>query len=349
MSNPDPSQSGLIERRSKRRRIGLFTAGAAAAALVVAILVALVVVKVPYVIISPGAATLLDKSIIEITDAKTYSHRGGVLYLTVRVSDGDPSVLRWLLAQVNDNVSIEPREDVIGCATYSESTRLNEALMDKAQNSARVAALQHLGYVVPQTSTAVYVTSVACDGPSFRRLQLGDEVLQVDGEPVDDAAKVRAAVQAHSPDEEIKLVVRRDGAARSVAVKLGEQDGKGLLGIVAETVGTWDFPVDVRIDTNRVSGPSAGLAFTLSIIDDLSPKNLTGGRRIAVTGSIEPDGTVGPVGGVAQKAIVARDAGAEMMIVPNGEARAAREKIGKDDFKIVPVKNLAEALAALNK
>lgn len=349
MSNPDPSQSGLIERRSKRRRIGLFTAGAAAAALVVVILVALVVVKVPYVIISPGAATLLDKSIIEITDAKTYSRRGGVLYLTVRVSDGDPSVLRWLLAQVDDNVSIEPREDVIGCATYSESTRLNEALMDKSQNSARVAALQHLGYVVPQTSTAVYVTSIACDGPSFRRLQLGDEVLQVDGEPVDDAAKVRAAVQAHSPGEEIKLVVRRDGAARSVAVKLGEQDGKGLLGIVAETVGTWDFPVDVRIDTNRVSGPSAGLAFTLSIIDDLSPKNLAGGRRIAVTGSIEPDGTVGPVGGVAQKAIVARDAGAEMMIVPNGEARAAREKIGKGDFKIVPVKNLAEALAALNK
>ena len=81
-----------------------------------------------------------------------------------------------------------------------------------------------------------------------------------------------------------------------------------------------DFPLKIKIATGDVSGPSGGLAFALTIIDDLTPGNLTGGKKIAVTGTIEPDGTVGDVGGVAQKTVAARAAGARLMIVPRAVA-----------------------------
>jgi len=106
-----------------------------------------------------------------------------------------------------------------------------------------------------------------------------------------------------------------------------------------------DFPVKIKIATGDVSGPSGGLAFTLTIIDDLTPGNLTGGKTVAVTGTIDGDGNVGEVGGVPQKAVAARSAGARLMIVPRAEVRDARTKAG--DMKVIGVSTLDEALAAL--
>ena len=108
---------------------------------------------------------------------------------------------------------------------------------------------------------------------------------------------------------------------------------------------TYHFPIDVKIDTQKVGGPSAGLAFTLAIIDDLTPGDLTGGRRVAVTGTINPDGTVGPVGGVEQKAITARHNDVSMMIVPKQELKDARA--GAGNLKVVGVDTIDDALAAL--
>ncbi len=130
-----------------------------------------------------------------------------------------------------------------------------------------------------------------------------------------------------------------------MSVRLGRRDGVGYVGIATQSFSNSSFPVDIQIDTERVSGPSAGLAFTLAIIDDMTPGELTGGKRVAVTGSIQPGGTVGIVGGVEQKAVTARDDGARLMIVPVGEAKAARAHAGS--MKVVAVRNVDEALAAL--
>jgi PDZ domain-containing protein len=127
------------------------------------------------------------------------------------------------------------------------------------------------------------------------------------------------------------------------------------VGIQDQSVPTLSFPFPIRIDTNRVSGPSAGLAFTLAIIDDLTEGSLTGGHRIAVTGAIAPDGTVVPVGGVEQKAAVASNAGATLMLVPacpkplerTCEAVPARQHAG--DMRVVIVKTIDDALKALER
>jgi PDZ domain-containing protein len=107
-----------------------------------------------------------------------------------------------------------------------------------------------------------------------------------------------------------------------------------------------NFPFDVSIDPGQVRGPSAGLAFTLAVLDVLTPGDLTGGHPVAVTGTIDGLGNVGPIGGAEYKAIAAREAGAELFLVPAGEEDIAASRVG-DGVTIVPVATLDDALEAL--
>ena len=140
------------------------------------------------------------------------------------------------------------------------------------------------------------------------------------------------------------MTYSREGATETTRIVTGRRTANGscepvkrvttgapCLGVVLEPFVTYHFPIDVKIDTQKVGGPSAGLAFTLAIIDDLTPGDLTGGRRVAVTGTINPDGTVGPVGGVEQKAITARHNDVSMMIVPKQEVKDARAGRGQGE------------------
>ena len=122
---------------------------------------------------------------------------------------------------------------------------------------------------------------------------------------------------------------------------------KACAGPVPED-GGFHGPFDVTIDTGDVGGPSAGLAFTLALIDDLTPGDLTGGGDVAVTGTIAGDGTVGPVGGTGQKAAAVRDEGITLFIVPTQDYEEAVARAG-DDLQVVPVDNVDEALDALRE
>ncbi len=312
---------------------------------VAAIVTVLAVVKVPYVIISPGDATALDESVVSISGAPTFEHDGELLFLTVRVSNDDPNVWRYLFAQLDDDVTVQKREDVIGCASYADSGRLNDELMRQSQDVAKEVALTRLGYEVGLIGTRVIIRDVECDGPAEGELRPGDVVTAVDGTPVTTAEEIAPLVQQHRPGDRATFAVERDGDPVDVDVTLGDREGVAYAGVVSQTLSEWSFPVEVEIDTQRVSGPSAGLAFALSIVDDLSPGDLTGGQKVAITGSIEPDGSVGPVGGVAQKAVTAREAGATLMLVPFGEGAEARAHAG--DMDVVVVRSLDEALRAL--
>ena len=313
-------------------------------------------IHVPYVIISPGAATALDDQVLQVDGATTYPHDGELLYLTVAVSNRDPNLYRYLFAKLDGESDVQKRQAVIGCAGYEESGRLARDQMDQSQDAAKTVALRRLGYDVPARPSRVQVIDVMCGGPSEGRLQLGDVIVAVDGTPITSADEVRPLVVAKKPGDTVEFTVERDGTRTTVPVELGERPeapkgqedpdaGSGYAGIVSQDDRRHDFPVDVQIDTARVSGPSAGLAFSLAIIDDLTEGDLTGRGDVAVTGTINEDGSVGPVGGVAQKAVTARNAGARLMLVPADEVKDARKHAG--DMKVVGVRTIDDALAAL--
>jgi Lon-like protease len=236
--------------------------------------------------------------------------------------------------------------------------------MTISQLDAKKAALSLLGYRAPPAAGA-FVTAVLPSKPAGRLLRTGDLVLAADGHAVrqpDDLARI---VRSHRPGTKVRLRIVRDGRQMTVAVGVAAHKGGGVIGVLSTT--TYRFPVSISIDTSDISGPSGGLAMTLAIIDDLTPGDLTGGKRVAVTGTIAPDGSVGQIGAIAQKAVSARAAHAQLFIVPScgpavgrqskgyapyaaclHDLAVARDRAGKH-VEVVPVSTLRQALAALRR
>lgn len=349
---PDPASPPPPPTRHTRTWPAWVAGGIAAVVLIA--LVAAAFIRVPYVIITPGSATPLDQSVLQVSGAQTYDHKGNLLFLTVSVSNRDPNLYRWLFSKLNPDAEVEKRESVIGCAGYDESQRLAIDQMDQSQDTAKAVALRRLGYTVPDEPTRVQILDVECGGPADGLLLLGDVITAVDGTRVAAAGDVAPKIQTKAAGDQVVFTVDRAGESVGVPVELGQHkvevaekqfERLPYVGILTQTDVRHQIPVDVRIDTQRVSGPSAGLAFSLAIIDDLTPGDLTGGRDVAITGTIEENGFVGPVGGVKQKAITARRAGARLMLVPRDEVKEARSRAG--DMKVVGVTTIDDALSAL--
>jgi PDZ domain-containing protein len=150
----------------------------------------------------------------------------------------------------------------------------------------------------------------------------------------------------------VTLAVRpATGPDRTETVKLGQSPASlgaphAFLGISTDTKEQAKLPFDVTIDPGNIGGPSAGLAFTLGVLDKLSTRDLTGGRVIAATGTINPDGTVGPIGGIVQKTAAVRKAGAVAFLVPPSEYAQAEKHAGSH-LRVIKVNNLDDALNAL--
>ena len=280
---------------SRSRTWPAWLAGGIALVVVIA-LVAAAFIRVPYVIITPGTATPLDQSVLQVNGAQTYDHDGNLLFLTVAVSNRDPNLYRWLFSKFDPDARVDKRESVIGCAGYEESQRLAIDQMDQSQDTAKAVALRRLGYTVPDEPTRVQVIDVECGSPADGRLLLGDVITAVDGAPVVVAAEVAPLIQSKAAGDRVVFTVDRGGQPVDVPVELGERkvevepkqfERVPYVGILSQTDVRHRIPVDVRIDTQRVSGPSAGLAFSLAIIDDLTPGDLTGGHDVAITGTIQ--------------------------------------------------------------
>jgi PDZ domain-containing protein len=330
--------------------------------LIAAVVIAGFLIHLPYVIISPGSATPLDSDVVQIDGAKTYPDDArNIRFLTVQVSTRKPNAWRVLTSWLDPDRDVEERSTVQGCLSDAQNQQFNSELMDQSQNDAKYVALTRLGYDVPANPVQVRVVEVCRDAPAHGALEIGDQVLAVDGTDVADAAGIGTLVRMHRPGDRVAITYDRNGVTRTASIRAGRYardgttcvpangstSGRICLGVSSQEFVTYQFPVNVKINTELVGGPSAGLAFTLAIIDDLTPGSLTGGRQVAVTGTIEPDGHVGEVGGVEQKAITARTNGVHLMIVPKEEVKAARR--GAGDVRVVGVDNVDEALDALHR
>ncbi len=347
MVSPSDGAAGSPRPPRSRRRRTIRWIGAILGGFLVVAAVAAALIHVPYVIVSPGDAAALDSHTVSVSGAPSYPHPGQVLFLTVQVSTQDPNLYRWAFASLDSSDNVEKKQDVIGCASYAADGRLNDLLWTDSQDTAKAVALTRLGYPVTHLADAVVVADVQCGGPSDPRLQTGDLITAVDGHPVSTAAAVRPLVVAHRPGDLIHVTVRRGSQPVDVAIRAGNSGGRAFLGIVSQTLSTWRLPIAVKINIPSVSGPSAGAAFTLAVLSQLTPGDITGGHRVAVTGTIEPDGSIGPVGGVVQKEIAAKRNGAVAMLVPTDEATDARAHA--NGLRIFSVATINDALNALHQ
>ena len=339
---PPPPASGGLSART-----WALLGALGALALVIGLVVNLV--ELDKVTLGPGGARPVEE-LVEISDGgEAFESEGEILFTTVSLDD-DVTLWEGFMAWLDDDVTAFDKEEILGDRDEEESRQFNQELMEDSKTTAARVALERLGYDVISGSGAL-VAGIDPDQPAADVLMDGDTIVAVDGEPVELGDELVAEIRERKAGDAVTLTVEGDdGESREERVELGERPdlpGQAYLGI---GVGTRDLefdpPFSVEIDSGQVGGPSAGLAFTLAVIDVLTPGDLTGGEEIATTGSINGLGEVGRVGGVEQKATAVRDTEATLFLVPESEVDEAREAAG-DEFEVVGVADLDEALAAL--
>jgi PDZ domain-containing protein len=333
--------------------------------LVIVVAIAGSVIRIPYDTLAPGGALNLQPR-ITVEGAQTYPGQGELMLLFVRERTRI-NLWSWLQAKLDSDIDLVKQSDVTGGLSQHLIDLQGVCDMSQSQIDAQVAALRRLGYDVPTLPGLAVVGLLkdyrykASSGvvntvplPASKVLEPCDEVLAADGKPIEQPDDLSKVVKGHEPGSEVELRVERDGKTRTVRIPVADTPDGPLIGVNLAL--RYDLPVDISVDTNDISGPSAGLAMTLAIIDDLTPGELTGGKKIAVTGTIDSRGNVGPIGALAQKAIAARRAGAQVFIVPacpdkddrrcTADLESARARVG-DDVVFAPVSTLDEALEAL--
>jgi PDZ domain-containing protein len=275
---------------------------------------------------------------------------GGQFYMTF-VSEPDTNLLEQLYGSLNPDASLVPLPPHFSASQYQQQT---VQMMLTSQQTAELVALCHLGYKLCNGGVLVY--SIEPYSKVGKLLQQNDVIVSLDGTAVMTPDALKAALSMVQPGATVTLGLVRNQqhlTVRVPTVKSPTAPHGTALGITIEAAPPLNFPsklpVDVKIDAGNIAGPSAGLMFTLGILERLSPTDLTHGYKIAGTGTINIDGSVGAIGGVKQKVIGAEWAGAKYFIVPyDGGNYTDAEKAVKPGMTLVPVHNLDDALKFLN-
>lgn len=305
-------------------------------------------VTVPFVALGPGPTfntlgVVDGKQVVDVEGVEVDPTSGHLNMTTVSVRDG-LNIFEALGLWVDGRYGLVPRAEIYPPGVPRERVdKSNRADFEQSENNAELAALDFL-----QRPTKVLVHVVADDAPAKAVLHEGDELVSVHGAPATSTKDVVVAVQDVAPGTTIPMVVRRDGAEQTVQVKLGarpDDPSKAYLGITPQEVPTGPLQVDFHLAD--IGGPSAGLMFSLALVDKLTPGELNGGRFVAGTGTITPQGEVGPIGGIQHKMIAARDAGAQTFLVPADNCNEARQRT-PDGLQLVKVENLTGAVHALD-
>lgn len=308
-------------------------------------------VRVPYVALGPGPTVDTlgsvqtedgEQPIITASDQYRTQSSGKLQLVTVRVYS-EVELARAIYYWLSDEYAVVPRELIYPeNQTEEQIAQKQTEQWTQSQSAAETSALRVLGQPVH-----VAVTQITPGSAAEGVLQPADVINAVDGTPVTSAQNLAAQIGTKAPGTQRELSITRDGKEQKVKVKPGDGgQGNAFLGVSLEQ--KQDNPYDVRINTKGldIGGPSAGLMFALGIVDRVDPADLTGGLNIAGTGEIDDDGKVGPIGGVAEKVIAARDNGATVFLTPSSNCPSAKSNV-PDGLTLVKVNTLDDALNAL--
>ena len=332
-------------RTFRDKRISLM---AVSGVLAVVLGVAAVTLPVPYVIESPGPAIntigeLNGEPIITVSGHESFPPTSGSLDLTtVHLTGGLPesqvNFFNVLTSWLTPSHTVYPAELMYAPGTSQDAIDSeNSAAMTGSQENATAAAMTAMGI---DFESNLAVAMVPADGAASGILKPDDVLLTIDGRKITDLGVIQTAL-ADGKGAPVDLEIRRNDAEQKLSLtpKLGD-DGKYLLGVQIQNV--FKFPFDVKITLSNIGGPSAGMIFALGIMDSLTPGDLTGGKKFAGTGTIDPEGNVGAIGGIAQKLVGARSTGADYFLAP---AANCGDVVGHipDGLQVIKVSTLTEA------
>jgi PDZ domain-containing protein len=329
-----------------RRTLTLLIASAG----VIAALAIAVLIPVPYVILGPGPTlnTLGNDSsgqpLIKITGHVTYPATGHLNMVTVGYQGGpgdNINLFSALAAWLNPHEAVVPESELFAPGLSQQQTQQQDTQqMTGSQQDATAAALTQLH--IPYQMQVVVATAEK-GFPAYGVLKAGDVISTVDGHQVT-SSNLTSLITAHPAGSTLTLTIIRAGRTQTVQVGTRESAGKPVMGV--QVGDQYKFPFTITISVGDIGGPSAGMMFALGIIDKLTQLNLTGGKFVAGTGEIEPSGKVDAIGGIQQKMVGARQAGATVFLAPASNCSDVAGAIPAG-LQVVKVATLSQAVSDL--
>lgn len=317
------------------------------------------VVPIPYFAIGPGKAVEVSP-LVTVGKEGADEGKGSFMLTTISMKQGAP--FDYLLSRWTSTTELVPEAQVLAQDEDKEDyQRRQTENMIQSQHQAIVAAFRYAKRPVTERVLGISVSRVLKEGST--QLQAGDLITQIDGQPVTSTQQLIAYLSPQPPGKQIKLAIVRDGKKQTIQVPLialpvtkGESPRAGLGIVPVERVEVKTNPA-AKIDAGEIGGPSAGLMFSLEVLNRLVDEDITRGYRIAGTGTITSDGEVGQIGGIQHKVVAADRAGAELFFCPKDiNPQDENEKIAKETvkrlgikMKVVPVASLSEAVQFLAK
>ena len=299
---------------------------------------------------SPGPPYQWD---IDYGDTEYYDFDGNLFQLTVRRDEA--SALIYLWSYVDNSFDLYPREVILPKGvTPQELSEISIQNMKTSENVAIAVALKNLNYDIDSKGDGVLVVGILDDSPVKDKLLKGDLLTTINGEQIFSASEFIATLRKYDIGETVTIGLTRDidGIDTEISISTEliehiEYDNEPMVGFLATTVNErFDFPFEIDIKTGNVGGPSAGLMMALNVYNNLIPNDITNSLIVAGTGTIEIDGSVGPVGGIRQKVIAAKRAGSELILVPTANYEEA-SPFSTDETAIVSVDSFEEALKVI--
>ena len=309
-------------------------------------------VKTDYYFMSPGPPYQWE---IDYGEIKNYDFEGNLYQLTVRRDEANALIYAWSL--INDSYDLYPREEILpDGVTPKELSEISMQNMRTSENVAIAVALKNVGYEISSKGDGVSVVGILDDSPVKEKLKKGDLLNSINNVKISSTTEFISTLRTYSIGETVSIGLLREvnGELKQISVETTliehvEYEGEPMVGFLATTVNErFDFPFDIDIKTGNVGGPSAGLMMALNVYNNLIPEDITNSMVVAGTGTIEIDGSIGPVGGVKQKIIAAKRAGAELILVPVANFEEAKS-FETDKTAIVAVDSFDEALSVISQ
>ena len=316
--------------------------------------------------LAPGSAEQVSNRLsfdkAALSKVMRYPAKTPVLFVTAFGSK--LTALDAFAGALDKDVDVQTYKERYGTSTPTEQQRLGYQSMTTAKQIAEYVAYTRLGLDASFVYGDIIIEELVClenPGPmsACKQLQLGDTITTLDGEPTPTLLDLAPLMADKKPGDIVTLTIKPanlpegsslEDVKRIQLIADPDTPTRPIIGFIPADTRTVQLPFEVDIDTDQIGGPSAGLAFTLALLDELTPGDLMGGVKVAATGTIEEDETVGAIGALAQKAVAVKAAGVKVFLVPKGQSEeelADARRAAGPSVRIEPVADLTEALAIL--